>query len=362
MGYGIQHTAPLPVVGTTPRSTWAELLIDALDELRTTLDAKVTPAGMDINANLSFRSGATFYAATDINYVSFHTQTALLDDGVYPGVVYKGPDGELYYNDDAGNQVQLSSGGSVAAAAGNISGTGYGASGVEVAWVAADVAYEFRSGSGTDDFADGKFDDVYLNDGSGNFLRIAAPSMGADYSLTLPSAVPAANGALVQMATSGALTASNSVTLASNANITLTGTGTLKHGSRTYVISGADFVGGTGGVTDEAILLHDSSTNATYVAGVLLPAGARITSVVFTVVHGAGATNRAYGLKSRVLSTGIASTVVSTTDATDDDGPFTVSSGALTTTLAAGSVYYLVATLSEADDAVHGAEITYDTP
>ena len=354
MGYGIEHTAPLPVVGITPRTTWAEQLIDALAEIRETLDAKVTPAGIDVNANISMRSGASFYALTDLSYASLYTQPALLSAGTYPGVVYKSSTGNLYFNDDSGNQIQLTSGGSVAAAAGNITGTGYGSSGVEVAWVSADSAYEFRSGAGADDFADGKFDDVYLNDGSGNYLRIAAPTMGADYTLTLPAAVPLTGDTVLAMSITGVVTVTDGPTLATlqtsgdvvvggeltvsndatfstdvdigdaltvvgligadggilcggDENIELQGTGYIKHGTRTLVIPGTAFVPADPSVTSYSYSSHvqrTASTDLTFSAPLVLPVGAIVTNVRWLAHNGSSTNDREFSTyRSDITST-----------------------------------------------------------
>lgn len=376
MGYGIEHTATLPTVGVTPRSTWAELLVDAIDEVRTTLDAKVTPAGLDINDDLSLRSGATFSGLVDVAYVSLHLQASLLAADDYPGVVYKGPDGELYYNDDANNQVQLSSGGSVAAAAGNISGTGYGSSGVEIAWVTADSAYEFRSGAGADDFADGKFDDVYLNDGSGNNLRLAAPSMGSDYSLTFPAAVPASTSLLTMdsggalavtrdpsidtltattITASGLISANAGLTAAVDTNITVSGTGKLKHGSRSLNV-GPLLGNGSGFTIDEDEVVFSSAAGE-IVVPIPLVVGWTVTDVsVYWEPAGTG--SKFMGLYSRAENgTRTAHATRTFTSSSESDYAIT---GVGSVTVADGSSYYVLVGAGDTSDRIRLIRVTYE--
>ncbi len=238
----------MPVVGVTAGPEWASLLVDVLDEIRATLDAKVTPAGMDINDDLSLRSGSDYAALLDVNYLELRTQAALLNAGTYPGALYKSSTGELYFNDDSGNQVALTSGGSVAAAAGNISGTGYGSSGVEVAWVSGDVAYEMRSGAGANDFAHLKITDLLLNDGSGNFARFQAPSLSSDLTFTLPSAYAGGSGYMVTMDASGNLgttTTPTFATVTSSGHMVVSGSGRYKHGELNIFIPATAGAGDT---------------------------------------------------------------------------------------------------------------------
>lgn len=394
MGYGIEHTAELPVVGVTARTEWAELVVAALEELRATVDAKVTPAGIDVSADLSFRSGVTYSAVRDLAFLELHTQGSLLSAGTYPGIVYKGPTGELYYNDAAGNQVAITSGGSVAAAAGNISGSGYGSSGVEIAWVSGDSAYEFRTGAGANDFADLKCDDIYLNDGSANYLRLAVGSMSADYTLTFPAAVPATDNNVLRqttagtieaitavsvatLATSGAatvgstlgvtglITATAGLTAAANTHVTVSGTGRFKHGSLTKWISAASGTGGAATGWDWNITgrYFDAPASSTDTLSIPIPmnAGERITGVA---VHITDVSGQTIDYRLVKVDSGTASAVAS--DDTTGAGAYAAwGLGSLTETVGSNAFYTVDITPNSSSSSaakVWGVAVTYDRP
>ncbi len=417
MGYGNEPTAEMPVVGSTPRTEWATLLVDAIDELREILAAKVTPAGIDINATLSMRSGASFYGIEDLAYAKLYAQPTNLAAATYPGALYRSLAGELYYNDAAGNQIALTSSGAVAGTAGSLTGVGYGASGVEVTWVAAAGDYEMRSGAGANDFADIKVDDVLLNDGSGNYLSLAVGSMASDFTLILPAAVPASNNTLMTFSVSGSdvtasfsgtptvtsLTAtgavssatlaasgaatvgttlgvtgattmaalaattgafSSTLTMGSNVNILLQGTGYIRHGSRTLTVPGLSFKSASQASTvvygDNGGDINPAGVNALHFYGLALPVGTRVTQVDWYAGHSAGGGSRAYRTRKRVIG-GAAASIESDSDAST--GAVTVSN---TTdfTITVDTIYWLEweTNAGAAGDDLYCAVVSYDVP
>lgn len=207
MPYGASLGITLPTVGSSTGPGWATSLNTALTTIITTLETKVTPSGMDINADLSFTSGATDYRAKDVKALSLTNQAVTLSAGTYACTLFStDSDGELYWNDNSGRQVQLTTDGSVnVSTTGGVTGAGYGASSVEINWDSANTQYKMRSGAAADDYASVLCNDLKLNDGSANTLTVAAPSLSGDYTLTLPTGVAASNGSLVTMSTAGAL-------------------------------------------------------------------------------------------------------------------------------------------------------------
>jgi hypothetical protein len=202
-------TLSLPTIGESGPG-YATKLLTAITTIETELERKVVPADMDVNADLSFLSGLTNYGAVDLKYAQLTLQDeTAVTAAAYPMTVFAGSnDGELYYNDNAGRQVQLTTDGSVnVSTSGGITGSGYGSTGVELRWDSGDNEYELRSGAGTSDYAALRLDDLYLSDGSTNFVRITVPSISADYVITLPTATPASTS-LVQMASDGTLSTS----------------------------------------------------------------------------------------------------------------------------------------------------------
>jgi hypothetical protein len=161
---------------------------------------------MDISSDLSFKSGVTYSAATNLERCTFENKASVISAATFPTSLYM-VSGELYFNDNSGNQVQVTNEGAVnVSSAGGITGTGYGSSDVEVNWDSGATAYRFRSGPATDDFASVYVNDVLLGDGSGNAITLAAPSISGDYTVTLPAAAPASTS-VVEMDSSGVLTA-----------------------------------------------------------------------------------------------------------------------------------------------------------
>lgn len=110
----------LPVVLTTLGPTWATKVNTAL----TTIDshdhssgfgAKVTPAGLNINATLTFANNL----ASNVQALGFYSQGAVLTTSAYLESI-QSVAGSLYYVNSAGVAVQITSGSSVNA---NITGS-----------------------------------------------------------------------------------------------------------------------------------------------------------------------------------------------------------------------------------------------
>lgn len=238
MAYGDSLGVTAPVVGTTAGPDYADQVNEFLEALQDVVEAKVTPAGIDINTDLSLFSSGSYYRLKDALAVTFRDQTSALSAATYPTSIYFSG-GECYANDGAGNQIQLTAGGIVnTSTTGGITGSGYGTSGVELAWDSGNQAYNLWANSTTTTYADVVLDDVKLYDGSSNFITLSAPSIVSDYTITFPTAVPASTS-VVQMAATGTLSASPS------ANITTTGT--VSAGTAT--VTGALTVGAGAAIT-----------------------------------------------------------------------------------------------------------------
>lgn len=259
MAYGSSLGITLPTVGVSTGPGWATSLNTALTTIIATLEAKVTPAGLDINADLSFTSGATAYRAKDVKAVSFTNQDSALSAGTYACTLFTSDsDGELYWNDNAGRQVQVTSNGEVnVSTTGGVTGSGYGSTSVEINWDSANTQYKMRSGSGADDYADVLCRDLKLNDGSNNELIVSAPSLVSSYTLTLPDAVPAASNSLLEMDISGNVTTTKtpSVTSVTTSDAIVAGT-TLSVGTNATV-TGTLGVTGTSTFTGKATFVAE---------------------------------------------------------------------------------------------------------
>ena len=368
MPYGQPHTAPSPGVSVTLGPAYATLVNAVLAEFRTTLNAKVTPSGMDINADLSMLSGITYSGITNAHRLSMYVQPSLLSATTYPASLYVNSAGELYFNDNSSNQVVLTASGSVAGTAGSITSLAPPAT---VTWDLANTRYLFKTDVGANDFAHIAIDSLLLQDGSANQLTIASPALASDYTITLPNAVPAANGTLMQFATTGTATFANTslaaVSLAANSSFTVSGTGRYKHGAFSYVIPGAAFVcqnpaGSYIYDTNSGRIANNSATDIVVMAPVMLPAGKRITNIQWSLNHGAGATTRTYDLVERNLGAGTNAVLNSLTDATNGGGAFQISAGAVSLDIMADRMYWVTAAITESSDRVYGVELFFTDP
>lgn len=190
MAYGDSLGITLPTVGAANGGglAIAAMINSAFNAIIARLETKVTTAGLDLNADVSLKSGAVYSGLKDVHRVSLYNNAAALSAVTYPQAVYA-VGSDLYFNDAAGNQVRIVTAGEVdVSSVGGITGAGYGSSGVELTWNGTE--YVFKSGTGADALSAVKMNDVMLHDGSGNYVRLGAATMGADYNLTLPAAVP----------------------------------------------------------------------------------------------------------------------------------------------------------------------------
>jgi hypothetical protein len=156
---------------------------------------QITPAGININENLSFSGNST----TNLLASSYNAQSLPLSGTTYPGAVYvAGVD--LYYNDINGNQIKLTSGGLVNATSSGISsGTASATfiSGVLVVNANTNTPANIQGGS------------VFLGNNVANskYLELSPPNaMAANYQLVLPS-LPTSTS-FMQLDTAGNMSAS----------------------------------------------------------------------------------------------------------------------------------------------------------
>ncbi len=359
MAYGQTHSETLPTVGVTAGETYATMINDCLEEMRATLDAKVTPAGIDVNADLSMRSGSTRYGLTDVHRMALYQQPSLLAAATYPASVYASADGDLYYNNASGDQVQVTSGSGVAATPGSITGLAGSAS---LVWNAGSSDFEFYVDSSVPTFADIVCNDVLLWDGSGNYLRQTAAAMVTDYTMTWPAAVPAADGTLLQFTIGGVASFANTglaaVSLAANASFTVSGTGTYKHGNRILVIPASLGSQSSGDPhVQEQFFINMGNTTTPWVVPIPLPVGASISQVSFYVNAAAG--TKSLALFSRTMTTTTTHETTTTAATGNNEHGLAISPEVVVT---AGSAYYAAFTAGNAADTLYHIEVHYNQP
>jgi hypothetical protein len=113
---------PTPTPGEAPGPDWAEsntACFYAIDSHNHSAGqgVPITPAGIDVNTDLPLNEN-NLVTARSVNFVAQAAPLALADD---IGCLYVSGD-DLYYNDEAGNQVRITQGGSVTGATGTITG------------------------------------------------------------------------------------------------------------------------------------------------------------------------------------------------------------------------------------------------
>lgn len=190
----------VPTVSVEPGPTWASDINASLSILDGHNHApgsgvQINPAGLDINSDLPFNGND----AISLRSVRFNAQSSPLT-GASPdlGCLYEsGVD--LYYNDGSGNQVRITSGGSVNAGAGSIGGLPSGTASVTYSG----GTYVFQSATNTSAVIDGGSFILRNNTALSKGLTLSPPNaMAANYTITLPT-VPASGISFVTMDSSG---------------------------------------------------------------------------------------------------------------------------------------------------------------
>ena len=195
----------LPVVGSQIGPTWASNLNAALENVdahdhTSGKGSKIPTAGLNINSELNFNENG----ATSLNYSQYKDNVSPLSAVTYPRSLDVSG-GELYYNDAAGNQIQLTN-------AGGINLTSIGTIGGDYSTSTASLAYSSLSTTFTFASSSGIYSKVNLGDlkiferiSGGKYVEFKTPTgLSSDYSLTLPTGLPASTLPL-KMSATGAL-------------------------------------------------------------------------------------------------------------------------------------------------------------
>lgn len=180
---------PVPTVSVDPGPDWATNLVASLSIVDSHnhspgYGVQITPAGLDINSDLSIASNNL----TNVRTVRFASQAATLNQAADYSALYEvGVD--LYYNDGSGNNIRITQSGSVAGSSGTITGlpsgtasASYGAS-----------RFTFQSSTNVPAFmAVGPLVMGAATTSPHTVTFSASGSTPANYELILPLALPAA--------------------------------------------------------------------------------------------------------------------------------------------------------------------------
>jgi hypothetical protein len=180
----------LPTVGQEPGPNWALDLNNSLSIIDQHTHApgsgsQISPAGLNINIDLPFNGNN----AISLRSVRFDPQLAPIALGSDIGCLYvSGQD--LYYNDVSGTQIQITALGAVAGTPGSI---GNLIAPAAVTYVPANQSFVFESNQTNSTPAAIDCGPLYIRNiaPSSNYIQLSAnPVLPANYSLTLPSALP----------------------------------------------------------------------------------------------------------------------------------------------------------------------------
>ena len=267
-------TVPIPTLEFSPN--WAYDLNSSL----TTIDShnhsigngvQISPSGININADFSFNINN----AVALRTVRFSDQIGPITAASPDLECLYGANGNLYWNNASGNQVQITNGASVSGSAGTITGLPSGT-----------ASASFQSSSGTFQFQQSSAVAANLDVGSiavrypsagipalsGNYILISAPSsIGGSYNLTLP--------AISQIPPSGI----NVVVMNSSAQL---GTYTFNAVGQGMTALGADSIANNmTGPAANAIANTMSSTGADYIGVKMSPVGTTQIAATMTTAN-----------------------------------------------------------------------------
>lgn len=188
---------------------------------------QVPTAGLALDADLTFNS----FAAIALKAAVF-AEVAPAAMNTYSDALYvSSTDHNLYFRNRSAVDVQLTNGPTInMSLIGGIGGD-YAAVNALLSYDDATHRYLFQQEGSPRPWAGAAVGNVDIYEqavGISNRVRLQSPSgLAASYAVTWPAALPG-SGSILQIDNAGLLTASN--TLANNANLTLQGTGFVKHG------------------------------------------------------------------------------------------------------------------------------------
>lgn len=367
----------LPTRGATGSGHWADVLdantakIDAHDHT-SGKGLRIKSAALNIDGDVSFSST---WAITALNRVSLSAVVAPI---VNRSLFCKSADGELYWLSATGTQVKMTSGSSlnVAAFTGGIGGD-YTAVAAALNYDDSAKRYTHKGAAGTNwaRLQSGPVRIAELDTAETVFVEQAAPAaLAASYTMTWPTALPGST-LLAQIDATGQWIFSNTVsqlitagaglTASANQHITVSGTGSFKHGTKTMSVPFSEAVGSTIAVYDVSNGAQTSAGSVGIFLAIRLDVGKRITAVrAFVVDNATGTTKLQASLVSNVAATGTGTIIASSALSSGAGARQTLSVTGLTTTIVTGTTYsvFIQNSGGTAVIAVYGAEVDYDGP
>ena len=269
--YSTNMNLPIPGVGVTDGPTYASdvntclTLIDSHDH-SSGFGVQITPAGLDINSDLSFGSNN----ATTLRSARFSSQNSALALATDLNCVYV-ISGNLYYNNNSGTSVQITNGSSLAGAAGTISGLPYGTA--SASYNSSTSTFVWQSATNKSAYMDCSSILIRNFATSSYACTLAAPgSMSTDQTITLPT-IPVASS-IVMLSNTGTMSPLQYLTASNIASGTIT---TTQIASAT--ITGSNIASGTITTTNIA----SSTITGSNIAATTIDTGNLATNCITTV-------------------------------------------------------------------------------
>lgn len=203
-----------PTVGGQPSPTWAVdintnfSIIDSHDHSAGS-GVQITPSGLDISSDLTFQGND----AIALRSTRYSIQSAVLATASDLACAYAvGSAGDLYWNDNSGNKIQITASGGVVGTPGSISGL---ASPAAATYVPVTGTFVWTRSAGVGANMDAatyvlRYPGSYPAP-SGNYILLQAPSsLSGGYAITFPGSAPASTK-IMQMDSSGNISAALAV-------------------------------------------------------------------------------------------------------------------------------------------------------
>lgn len=333
----------LPTRGTPGSGVWGDSIDAALQNYDSHSHQPghglpINTAAIAIDSNLSFNT----LAAEHLARITFDAVTALSSNN--KSIFVNSSDNELYWRNNSGTNVKLTSGSAlnVAAFAGGIGGD-YASVGAAVAFDDANDRYTFKQQGGVwARMASGEVRILETGTSESLYVGLVCPAaLAGSYAITFPLAAPA-----------------------STRNVSIDSTGQLSfsdsHGDRTLTVSGADANANSNVSYTSAIGATTTTGAATIVIAIPLRVGDRIKSVAFYYIG-----DNAVDVSSVdvLVNDTSAVTVIGTSSITNAPAAgATLTIDVTDTTITSTMTLYASLVVLAANFALHQVRATYDHP
>lgn len=340
----------LPEVGTDSWATWADGINTALTTIINDLEPQIVTSEINENADHDFNG----YALTDVRWAQFRAGNTT-DLPTY-GAGFK--DGNFWVCDGSGNQVQVTSGGSLLAG-----GNGFSGDTAYAYYTASSALYEFKDSGGN--YADVK---------AANFTTSTGAEInggGNGTAFTLPTAAPA-GVALLSIDAAGQVAHNATVAVGftiNNADITLTGTADIVHPDREVTVRAASsmfFESGAGSPSTAALGGGLTSGAGAWVSYYEAPdvvnvVGNRVKSVTVTCDKGdASVTDTQVSYYIRRQAGAAGSAVATGSDSTSGTDRQILATAGAPSAIATGETAVVKVTFASSTNTVYSIKWVYD--